>query len=692
MELKMSLNRLALAGIIALIPLLAFQPSAVAATASYSVNGRGQGHGVGLDLASSKGMADAGYGYQDILKQFYLGAAFGTTSESQSLRVGVYSTTGSVSISSPGAFTVRDATGATVWTGAANQWIAVSHVGGVYNYSTSTGVSGSSRTVLRFYPSSPAVMRVLNLSFPNSFRESIVVQYSSDSGRLWAINELSLDKYLSGLADVTDSWPPEAMKAVSVAARTFVLEKKSDALNPRQNDGFDITATADGPIYLGYDYEVSAPNFKTAVDATRGQILVNGVDTVKALYHANSGGHTENYENVFAEASLPYLQGVPANGYEWSASSSWSLFYAANDLENRLKQDGRTDFTGELQGFRTTKVGVSPRVLELEILSSRGSWSKSGSDFQAALGLKSQWFRFQTVYRLFGGDRYATAADISAHHWKSSNTVILASGADFADAMAGVPLAVKKLAPILLTDPSRLSPAASAELSRLGAETVIILGGQGAVSARVAEEIESLNVTVERLAGVDRYWTAYAIAKAVDSPTGQAAIATGDDFPDGLSISSYAGSSGIPILFARQGVLPSATRQAIQELNIGTTIVVGGEGVISSAVSGALPSPTRLGGVDRYDTARLVADRYFGASATTDSAFIATGDDFPDALAGANLAAALGPSPVLLSRFNTVPTPTRDYLVNYSSRIGTDYLLGGAGVLSTDVEKAIGSF
>lgn len=685
-------KKMCLTVIIVTLSFLAVQPLALAATQSFSINGRGQGHGVGLDLASSRGLADAGHGYQDIIGRFYSSVDFSVTDDAQRMRIGMYGTNGSITVATPGTLTVKDTVGNVVWTGSANQWLAVSHVAGTYNYSTSTGTNGSSLTPLRFYPSNPPQVQILNLSYPNTFRGSVEVKYSDFSDQLWAINELTLREYLFGLADVPDSWPTEAMKTVAVASRTLALQKKSDPLNTRKNDGFDITATTDGPVYLGYDYEMAAPRFKAAVDATKNQIMTHNSEPIRALYHANSGGHTEDYENVFGGSTFPYLVGVPSEKYEWSANSSWSLHYSASELERRLKADSRTGFSGDLEGFRIVKTGVSPRVMELEILSSRSTRPVKGLDFQATLGLKSQWYRFRTINRLFGSNRYATAADISAYRWGSANTVVLASGADFADALAGVPLAVHMKAPILLTDPKTLSPETASELQRLQAENVIILGGEGAVSAIVSSEVESKNIKVQRIAGVDRYWTAYAIAKSLNPSGNVAAVATGENFPDSLSISSHAAGNNIPILFARKDDATSATRQAIQELGINSTIVVGGEGVISPAALSQLPDAVRVGGTDRYDTARLVANRYFGVSSPATSVFVATGDDFPDALVGGNLAAAFGPSPILLSKPLAVPAPTRDYLVNYGSRITVDYLLGGAGVLSVDVEKAIGSF
>jgi putative cell wall-binding protein/uncharacterized coiled-coil protein SlyX len=119
--------------------------------------------------------------------------------------------------------------------------------------------------------------------------------------------------------------------------------------------------------------------------------------------------------------------------------------------------------------------------------------------------------------RLAGDDRYETAVKVSQAGWTTAGTVILARGDDFADAVAGVPLAHQLNAPILLTQTNSIVSATIAEITRLKAERVIILGGPGAISDNVRGELERIGLAVERIEGADRYETAARIAERLAS-------------------------------------------------------------------------------------------------------------------------------------------------------------------------------
>lgn len=87
--------------------------------------------------------------------------------------------------------------------------------------------------------------------------------------------------------------------------------------------------------------------------------------------------------------------------------------------------------------------------------------------------------------RLSGNNRYKTAVAISQNGWKTSESVVLARGDDYADALCAGPLAKKYGAPILLTEKEKLNAGTLAELKRLGVKNVFIVGGYGAISSNV---------------------------------------------------------------------------------------------------------------------------------------------------------------------------------------------------------------
>lgn len=95
------------------------------------------------------------------------------------------------------------------------------------------------------------------------------------------------------------------------------------------------------------------------------------------------------------------------------------------------------------------------------------------------------------VTRIAGNNRYETAVAVSRHAFpKGAPVAIVVSGTTFPDALAAAPFGVK--GPILLTDPNRLPPETAAEIRRLGAKEVIIVGGVNAVSAQVETQLKAI--------------------------------------------------------------------------------------------------------------------------------------------------------------------------------------------------------
>ncbi|HEX2844372.1 MAG TPA: cell wall-binding repeat-containing protein, partial [Candidatus Limnocylindria bacterium] len=192
--------------------------------------------------------------------------------------------------------------------------------------------------------------------------------------------------------------------------------------------------------------------------------------------------------------------------------------------------------------------------------------------------------------------------------------------------------------------------------------------------------------SVERLGGADRYATAAAISKATFAPGVAAAfVATGATFPDSLAGGSPAGRLKSPILLTTRGELPAATRAELTRLAPRQIVVLGGPGVVSTAVEAALRSltagtVTRVAGADRFATAAQISARYFSPGAPV--AYVATGRSFPDALSAGAAAARLG-GPVLLVDRSTIPTVVRNELRRLAPR--RIVVVGGSAVVSDAV-------
>ncbi|MBD8070559.1 cell wall-binding repeat-containing protein [Bacillus sp. PS06] len=266
----------------------------------------------------------------------------------------------------------------------------------------------------------------------------------------------------------------------------------------------------------------------------------------------------------------------------------------------------------------------------------------------------------EQVSRIAGDNLYKTSAIISAEGWESSDVVILARGDKFVDALAGVPLATKYDAPLLLTRSERLDNVTKAEIERLGAKKVIILGGHLAVKDEVETAIKALGVKVERIAGNNQYDTAALIAKEV-APKGteEAIIVSGEKFQDALSIASYAGKNGLPILLVNTKEVPSATKTSLKDLGVKETLVIGGELVVPEKVAKTLPSVTRIAGQTKFDT-NVEVLKY--SKPDTYKLYVATSDRFQDGLSGAALAAKQDAGILLVGE--SLRPVSENYLVN----------------------------
>lgn len=194
------------------------------------------------------------------------------------------------------------------------------------------------------------------------------------------------------------------------------------------------------------------------------------------------------------------------------------------------------------------------------------------------------------------------------------------------------------------------------------------------------------NVVTMRLSGNDRYGTSVAISKAGWTLSGTVIIATGSDYPDALSASSLAKLYDAPILLTLKNGLCSEAVAEIQRLKATKAILVGGTGVIGTGVENQLRvigvNFTRIGGTNRYETSKLVADKI----GTSSGIIAATGLDFPDALSIAPIS-GIKSMPILLSPRNSLDPYIASFIKGKS--IPISYLAGGLGVLSAQIASSV---
>ena len=278
--------------------------------------------------------------------------------------------------------------------------------------------------------------------------------------------------------------------------------------------------------------------------------------------------------------------------------------------------------------------------------------------------------------RIPGDDRVDTAINISKSEYPSADTVIVVRKDLFPDSMTATVLSKQLNAPILLTGSNKLDERVKAEIKRLGAKDVIIVGGVNSVSAGVQNELKAFDKdTVERIAGIDRYGTSVAVANRVVGISGlthKAVIASGEVFPDALAVSPFAAKNAYPILLVKKNLVPTEVNNVFAKLSIKETYLVGGEDTISKTTEGKLPKVLeRMAGKNRYETSVQIAKFKFPQS---ERAYMASGEVFADALVIGPVGAKYN-APILLTPSKNASKPVADYIK--SSKISKLIAVGG---------------
>lgn len=313
---------------------------------------------------------------------------------------------------------------------------------------------------------------------------------------------------------------------------------------------------------------------------------------------------------------------------------------------------------------------------------------------------------------LAGSDRYATALAVSRSAFAngSCDTVIIATGTNFPDALGAGGLAGAARCPILLVrSTGGLPTAVKTEINRLtqghATRKVYITGSTTVVSALTESNLKSLvgSTNVKRLGGKDRFATANLIAREVGVVltakgipySGKAFVTTGLTFPDALLASPVAYAGQRPVLLIGKTGVDSALKATITALGVTDIHIVGSTASVSTSVQ------TALDGMSGVSVERVAAatDKYamtvaFADHAASEEGFsfdyvgIATGDNFPDALAAGP---ALGEtrSVMLLTPTKYLDSRVQSSLEDYYESALHVRFLGGLPAVSQPVRDAV---
>lgn len=195
-----------------------------------------------------------------------------------------------------------------------------------------------------------------------------------------------------------------------------------------------------------------------------------------------------------------------------------------------------------------------------------------------------------------------------------------------------------------------------------------------------------------RIAGANRYATSEAVSRAWPAGVSVTFVASGRNFPDALTAAARSGVPDAPLLITEPTSLPPETVQALVRLQPDRIIVVGGTTAVSATVASGLEQYAvsgvveRVDGANRYEVAANMASAY---PANVPRVYLASGVDYPDALAGAALAARQG-APLLITRPTSLPSVVAAQLKRLSP--GQLIVLGGTTAISTATARAAAAY
>lgn len=323
-------------------------------------------------------------------------------------------------------------------------------------------------------------------------------------------------------------------------------------------------------------------------------------------------------------------------------------------------------------------------VMVLTLLSPSGPLGSATAPASAASGTTSS--------RIEGGNRYATAAQVSRHAFPGGSPVVyLARGDVFADALAGGSLTD---GPVLLVRPcSGVPSAVLAEVERLRPSRVIALGGPDAVCDEVLQTVAAGRPT-SRLAGPTRYATAVQISRRAFPRGGvaEAYVARGDGDTETMSPDAVVGGvlTAGPVLTLPASGVPAVVRAELARLAPRRLVALGGTTAVSAAqlqeAAGGRPTH-RLAGTTRYDTATAIARYHFPDRLAV--VYLARGDVFADAVAGG----ALTDGPILLvdgKRCGSLSSAVHRYLAG-AAPARVIALGGSTGLCQETLDAAVGA-
>ena len=535
------------------------------------------------------------------------------------------------------------------------------------------------------------------------------IEYISNDNKVFEVINSKLIAKGEGvtflIAKVKDKYHLSQVYVAEQEISTFAIDEKSieresrgyylvyvDAGHGGKDPGTVANGIREKDINLSIALKVSNKLQQKGVQVVMNRETDVFVDFKDTANHANSVN-----ADVFVSIHSNSAVATSANGIETFYTKSIDVPYGKEIHSRLIKNTGAYDRGLKQDIYYVTNHTIMPAVLvESGFLTNTTEASKLNTDaYQEKIanaivdGVMEYLNNNVSINlipseRISGPSRYETAIEIFNKGWETADTVVLVTGENYPDALSATPLAAKYDAPILLARNASLKY--QAELSNVlknkGVKNVIIIGSEGVIPKIIESELAQMGISSRRIAGNDRYETSLAIAKEIGINSGEIVVASGQNFPDGLSIASIAAQKEMPILLIREKYIPENIKGYIDSSNISKTYLLGSEGLIPNDVANQLKNVERLAGKDRYATNENIFNR-FKDELNLSHLYIASSLDFPDALATSALAAKTN-SFVVLS-YPTYPALSLRTIINSSKdTLDKVYVIGSKGLIADD--------
>lgn len=485
------------------------------------------------------------------------------------------------------------------------------------------------------------------------------MKFTLDGGNIRPVNTLPLEDYLKGVVpyEMPASWNEEALKAQAVAARTYVARRN-----------FKVDDTQATQRYGGYyNNDVQMPNayidrIERSVNGSAGKVLKSGSSLISAVYSSSNGGHTESNSGAWGSDPLNYL---PAKVDSYDPKHVWNV-----DLEKQQIDLSGKDLKKPEQWWASTTEKNSV------ISNSVKTWLKANDpNVNSSADVKIVSIPTVDVHsERTTGNRIRFATVEIEYMLKNGSTYVKNSNGE-------IQRFQKKY--------ERIPGDGLGSLRSL-------LGTMNMRSTLVDVAESPIDVSLTRINGRDRLDTSVEISKEM-YPTGFASnkqdkvvfITTAFEFADALSAAPLAAQYGnAPILLTRTDQLSNNVVNEIKRLKADTVYIIGGTSAVSTSIEKSLSSISgvtevdRISGKNRYETNLKINERLQNVNGF----FVASGENFADALASAPIAASRNWA-IVLSRPDQLPNSATENYIKSMNKGG--YLLGGTVALSNTVESKV---